>query len=79
MSELLKGRVECQMCEGTGIFEVIGNVGLLCHQCSGSGYWDVEFTKFTGRKLVDVATVVQFSFMQPKEGIPYKQFLELEV
>lgn len=50
--------VECEACNGTGVYSGIGEsdgAGVVCYECAGTGLrkYDFEYKEFTGRKTRD--------------------------
>ncbi|MEI6267063.1 MAG: hypothetical protein WCP14_04205 [bacterium] len=50
---IIKIRVSCTACEATGLYSGFAEppgVFVICLNCEGKGYRDLEFQAFTGRK-----------------------------
>lgn len=52
----IKLDIECQACDGTGVYQGMGErdgAGVVCHRCDGTGCFKYKFqyTPFTKRKL----------------------------
>jgi DnaJ-class molecular chaperone len=78
-------KAECSSCSGTGVYRGFAErqgTGVVCLNCDGTGYKEISYEPFMGRKRRDNITTVYRSrgtFMVTGigpggNGIPYEDF-----